>query len=462
MGPVLQGRVPAGKEAARSHGRSAAAPTGILSTMRITLDYGTSGLTADLPEDCTVVRPDESRPLADPASALLEALRRPMSGATLAELARPGQRVVIAVPDGTRPHPQRAVIEAMLTELARVGADGDVAVLVAGGTHQADPPDVIQTMLGRQVLDRCEVAIHDCRDAENLVALGAAAPPAADVEVALDRRWVEADLRLSTGLVEPHLFAGFSGGPKLVAIGTAGLETVMALHKGSRVGEPQATWGVVEGNPVHDAIRAVAALAPPHFSVEVVLGSAKRLTHVFAGTTAAAHQAAAAIARQTTMRRVDQRFPLVITSGGGYPLDQNFYQAIKGVSAAAEIVADGGTIVLAAECRYGLPNSAVYQEVLRPDEDIRLANARILQSDEVVPDQWQVQVQTRIQAQARVLVEAAGLTPADLATARLEPVDDIAAFVRAARRKEPRLPIAVLPHGPYCIPFLAERGVREQ
>lgn len=423
--------------------------------MQITLDYGTTGLTVDLPDDCTVVLPVESRPLADPAGALIEALRRPIAGAALAELARPGQRVVIAVPDGTRPHPQRAVVEAMLAELQRAGADDHVTVLVAGGTHYADPPEVIEAMLGPEVLSRCELAIHDCRDGAQLVSLGAAGPPAADVQVALDRRWVEADLRISTGLVEPHLFAGFSGGPKLVAIGSAGLETVMRLHHGRRVGEPRATWGVVEGNPVHDAIRAVAALAPPAFSLEVVLDSAKRLTHIFAGPTADAHRAAAAVARQTTMCEVERRFPLVITTSGGYPLDQNFYQAIKGVAAAAEIVAEGGTIVLAAECRYGLPSSVVYDEVLRPAEDIRLANARILQSDEVVPDQWQLQVQARIQANARVLVSSSGLCGADLATARLEPVDDIAAFVRAARDKDPGLPIAVLPHGPYCVPFLS-------
>ena len=423
--------------------------------MQITLDYGATGLTVDLPDDCAVILPEDCPPLADPAGALVEALRRPVTGPALAELAQPGQHVVIAVPDGTRPHPQQAVIEAMLVELARAGADGDVTVLVAGGTHYADPPEVIEAMLGPEVLRRCKVAIHDCRDAAQLVSLGTAAPPAADVQVSLDRRWVEADLRISTGLVEPHLFAGFSGGPKLVAIGTAGLDTVLALHNGRRVGESLATWGVIEGNPVHDAIRAVAALVPPHFSLEVVLDSAKRLTHVFAGQTAAAHQAAAAIARQTTMRRVDRTFPLVISSSGGYPLDQNFYQAIKGVSAAAEIVSEGGTIILAAECRYGLPNSAMYNDMLRPGEDIRLANARILESDQTIPDQWQVQVQARIQARARVLVNASGLGPDDLALARLEPVGDITAFVKAAREKDRELPIAVLPHGPYCVPFLA-------
>jgi nickel-dependent lactate racemase len=313
----------------------------------------------------------------------------------------------------------------------------------------------MEAMLGPEVLRRCKVAIHDCRDASNLVPLGPAAPPADDVPVALDRRWVEADLRISTGLVEPHLFAGFSGGPKLAAIGTAGLETVMALHNGRRIGAPKATWGVVDGNPVHDAIRAVAALAPPHFSVEVVIDPEKRLIRAFAGQTAAAHQAAAVVARQATMCRVERRFPLVISTGGGYPLDQNIYQAVKGVAAAADIVTDGGTIILAAEARCGLPSSGMYTSVLQPGEDIRLANARILESDHVVPDQWQLQVQARVQARARVLLKSSGLSPADIATARLEPVDDIAAFVKAARDEDPSLPIAVLPHGPYCVPYLA-------
>jgi nickel-dependent lactate racemase len=269
---------------------------------------------------------------------------------------------------------------------------------------------------------------------------------------------VEADLRLSTGLVEPHLFAGFSGGPKLVSPGLASLDTVLALHNGRRVGDPNATWGILEGNPAHDAIRAVAETCPPHFSLEVVLDSAKRVTHAFAGAPWSAHAAACEVARRTTMRRVDRRFSLVITTSGGYPLDQNLYQAVKGVSAAERIVSDGGTIILAAECRNGLPDAAMYTGLLRRDEDIRLANARILATEEVLPDQWQVQVQARIQARARVLVKAAGLTADEIAVARMEPVDDIAAFVRAARAADPALPIAVLPHGPYCVPYFAEGG----
>jgi nickel-dependent lactate racemase len=183
----------------------------------------------------------------------------------------------------------------------------------------------------------------------------------------------------------------------------------------------------------------------------VVLDSVSSLP-TFSPAAAAAHRAAE-VAKQTTMRRVDRNSAGDHVSGG-YPLDQNFYQAIKGVAAAAEIVTDGGTIILAAECRYGLPSGGMYEMVLKPGEDIRQANARILASDGVVPDQWQLQVQARIQARARVLVRTSGIGPKELALARLEPVTDISVYVEAARQEDPEIPIAVLPHGPYCVPFV--------
>ena len=293
----------------------------------------------------------------------------------------------------------------------------------------------------------------------NLVPLGPAAPPAADVPVALDRRWVEADLRISTGLVEPHLFAGFSGGPKLVAIGTAGLDTVMALHNGRRVGEPRATWGVVEGNPVHDAIRAVAALAPPHFSLEVVLdsGQAPHPRRSPAPPRPPTRRRPPSPV-ETTMRRVDRRFPLVITSSGGYPLDQNFYQAIKGIVGGRghrhrrRHDHPGGRMPLRSA-----RTPACTRTCCGPAKTSALANARILESDQVVPDQWQLQVQARIQARARVLVQVIRALAADIGTGPAGAGRRHRRVRQAARDKDPALPIAVLPHGPYCVPFLAER-----
>ncbi|MFH0916704.1 MAG: nickel-dependent lactate racemase [bacterium] len=419
--------------------------------MKVYLDYGDGRLEVDLPDDATVIEPQETKPLRDPAAALLRALREPISGPPLHELVRPGDRVAISVCDGTRPQPREVMLGAILSELTDHGAAEDVTVLIASGTHRLGTSDEIRTMLGEEVLRRCQVICHDCRETGQLLPMGTVA---GDVPVALNRTWVEADVRISLGLMEPHSFAGFSGGPKMIAPGLAALETVLALHNARRIGDPRATWGVVEGNPVHDAIRATAATAPPAFSVDVLLDSRQRITHVFSGELFAMHARACEVARRLTMRRVPRRFPLVITSSSGYPLDQNLQQALKGVSAAAEIVTDGGTIVCAAECRNGLPNEQLYTGVLQVSEDIRDAHARILKADSVIPDQWQVQLQAQVQERARVLVKTYGVTPAQLRVAHLEGMDDINAFVRTELERNPTLPIAVLPSGSQCIPFV--------
>ena len=176
--------------------------------------------------------------------------------------------------------------------------------------------------------------------------------------------WVSADLRITTGFVEPHFFAGFSGGPKMVAPGLAGMDTTLELHNARRIGDPRATWGVCEGNPVHDAVRAIAAATGVGFSLDVLLDREQRITRAFGGPVLEMHAPSAAVARQEAMRAVPDRFDIVVTSNSGYPLDQNLYQAIKGISAAAEIVRDGGTIICAAECRDGLPDHGNYAQLL--------------------------------------------------------------------------------------------------
>lgn len=419
--------------------------------MKVYLDYGDGQLEVDLPDGAAVIEPQETEPLRDPAAALLRALREPISGPPLHQLVRPGDHVAISVCDGTRPQPREVMLKAILSELTHYGAAQRVTVLIASGTHRLGTSDEIRRMLGEEVLRACEVISHDCRETSQLLPMGTVA---GDVPVALNRSWVEADVRISTGLMEPHSFAGFSGGPKMIAPGLAALETVLALHNARRISDPRATWGIVEGNPVHDAIRAVAATAPPTFSVDVLLDSRQNITHVFSGELFAMHSRACDVARQVSMRSVSRRFPLVITSSSGYPLDQNLQQALKGVSAAAEIVTDGGTIVCAAECRNGLENEELYTSLFQSNEDARDVNARILHSDTVIPDQWGVQLQTRVQERARVLVKTSGVTPAQLRIAHLEGIDDINAFVRTELKRDPKLPIAVLPSGSQCIPLL--------
>jgi nickel-dependent lactate racemase len=417
----------------------------------VQLAYGSTGLTVSLPDTTEVVVPEPRPGVRDPLATLLAALREPVAGPRVRDLARPGQRVAVSACDVTRPQPRAVMLRALLAELDGIVEPADVTILVATGTHRRSSPAELEAMFGADLVRQVEIVDHDARDAGSLVDLGRAG----DVPVRLNRRWVEADLRITTGFVEPHFFAGFSGGPKMVAPGLAGLETVLALHDARRIGDPRATWGICEGNPVHDDIRAVAALAPPHLALDVLLNARQEITHAFAGELFAMHAAAREVARDTAMRRVDRPFDVVITTNAGYPLDQNLYQSIKGISAAAEIVADGGLIVCAAECRDGLPDHGEYARLLAAGTSIRDVRRRIEAAAVTIPDQWQVQIQARVQERVRVLVHAAALTPEQLRAAHLEPAADIEATVADAIRGRPDLRVCALPEGPQTIAYVA-------
>ncbi len=235
-----------------------------------------------------------------------------------------------------------------------------------------------------------------------------------DVPVWLNRRWVEADVRITTGFVEPHFFAGFSGGPKMVAPGLAGLETTLTLHDAARIGHPSARWGITEGNPVHDDVRAIAAATGTDFSLDVILDGEQQIVQAFGGELFAMHRAACAVAKEVAMRAVPVPFDVVVTSNSGYPLDQNLYQAVKGMSAAAQVVKAGGLIVCAAECRDGFPDHGSYRSELAAAASPQALLDSIRGRTETVPDQWQIQIQADIQTHARVVVHTSYLSDEDL------------------------------------------------
>jgi nickel-dependent lactate racemase len=343
------------------------------------------------------------------------------------------------------------MLRAILDELDGIIPPEDVTILVATGTHRRSTEGELDGLLGADIRARCPVVDHDARDRSTHVDLGVVD----DVPVLIDRTWVEADLRITTGFVEPHFFAGFSGGPKMVAPGLAGLETTLALHDARRIGNPRATWGVCEGNPVHDAIRRVAATAPPQFSVDVLLNDEQAITAAFGGAMSEMHAEARTHARREAMVRVDAPFDVVVTTNSGYPLDQNLYQAVKGMSAAAEIVRDGGTIICAAECRDGLPEPSAYADLLA-QRGTPAALLELIESSPVtIPDQWQVQIQARVQSRARVLVRTDGLTPDQVRGAHLEVVDDIGGLVADLVRGQRDARVCVMPEGPQTIAYLA-------
>jgi nickel-dependent lactate racemase len=421
--------------------------------VKVELAYGETGLVVDLPSDrTTVVVPRRVEAVADERIAVLDALRRPTVGAPLRDRVRPGQRVAISICDGTRPQPRHIVVPAVLDELEGLIDADDAVVLVATGTHRGNTPAELDAMLGRDILDRVRVVNHDARADASLRWVGQLAD---DVPVWLNREWLDADVRITTGFVEPHFFAGFSGGPKMVAPGLAGLDTVLALHDARRIGDERATWGVTAGNPVHDAVRAIAASTGVDFAVDVLLNRDQRIIEVFAGDLLEEHTAACASARRVAMSPVPSAFDVVITTNAGFPLDQNLYQCVKGMAAGASIVRPGGTLICVAECRDGFPDHGLYRDVLAsepsPEALLRAIEART----ETVPDQWQVQVQARVQSTARVLLHTSGLTATDLAAAHIEHTADVGATVRdELARLGPDAILCALPEGPQTIPYV--------
>jgi nickel-dependent lactate racemase len=425
--------------------------------MRIHLAYGRTGLDVDLDPDRTdVVRPAHRIAAVDPSVELRRALREPVAGPPLRDRVPAGSTVAISVCDVTRAQPRGLMVQAILAELDGLVARTDVTIIIATGTHRANTDAELRAMLGDGLVDSVRIVNHDARDPATLVWRGTHA----GVPVWLNRDWCAADVRITTGFVEPHFFAGFSGGPKLVVPGLAGLDTVLVLHDATRIGSDHATWGVTEGNPVHDDIRAVVgAVGGVTYALDVTLDDDQHIVSAHGGDLFAMHAAACAEVMAAAMVAVPGRYDVVVTTGSGYPLDQNLYQSVKGMSAAAAVVKPGGSILCVSECADGFPDHGSYRAVLSSAASPAELLAQIAARSVTVPDQWQVQVQAKIQVLADVSVATAGLTAADLAQAHLghvEPTPDaIAAWATAAlARAGAGARICVLPEGPQTVPYV--------
>ena len=413
--------------------------------MRVGLAYGRYGTTVEVPADAEVIAPVEEPGLDDEAASIVAALRQPLLGGSLQDLTDGSERVAVVFPDLTRPMPNRTVLPPLLAELARAGVPDDhITLLCATGTHRQATASEMEELVGPEIMARYVIVDHDgTSDAH--VAVGAVDGTA----VLLQREYVEADLRIVTGFVEPHFFAGFSGGPKAVCPGLAANTTILEAHHPRRIADARATFVTREGNPVHDFVRAAVALAPPHLSLDVAINRNRQVTAVFAGPLPAAHDAACAHVQSAAVRVVDAPFDLVVSTNGGFPLDRNLYQAVKGMAAAERIVRPGGIIVMAAACEDGVPAGGAFARLLAdastPSDLVGASGAPEL-------DRWQAQVLGRVLDRAEVVLFADGL-PGDApvsALFSLAPELD-GAVASALGRLGPGARVAVMPQGPLTV-----------
>lgn len=420
--------------------------------MRVDLPYGQGVLAVEVPDDAVVVSPADLPGLADQRAAVVAALSSPWSGPPLAELVGPGDRVVVVFPDITRPMPNRTVLPPLLAQLELGGAGPDrVELLCATGTHRPATPAELAELVGQDVVDRYRVHQHRADDGQH-VEVGRVD----GVAVRLDARYLAADVRICTGFVEPHFFAGFSGGPKGVCPGLADTATVLEAHSPARIADARATWLRVEGNPVHDFVRAAVELSPPSLSLDVAINNRRQLTAVFAGPLPGAHRAACELVERTAVARLDHPFEVVVATNAGYPLDRNLYQSVKGMAAAERVVADGGTVVMAAACADGVPGNGGFARLLSssggPDE---LAGP----AGRAEPDRWQAQVMGRVLRRAQVWLHADGLSDDEVRAAHLRPVSDVSAAVaEAVAEAGPGARCCVLPQGPLTVAGVGGRG----
>ncbi len=421
--------------------------------MRIQLAYGKTGLPLDLPEawNVTVVEPRFVPALADPPAALAEALRRPIESPPLAGLVKPTAKVGIIFNDITRPTPDHLMIPAILAELEHVPPE-NVTLFNALGTHRPNTEAELRGMLGDRPVDTYRIVQNNSFDPETQVHLGTTRR---GHEIWLNRELMACDVKILTGFIEPHFFAGFSGAGKAIMPGMAGQRTVLGNHDAGMIGDPRATWGFTWGNPIWEEVREVALKAEPTFLLNVTLNKNKEITGVFAGSLDAAHTAGCAFVKETAMVPVPRPFNIVITTNSGYPLDLNLYQAVKGMSAAAQVVREGGAIIVAADCWDGIPDHGLYGELLAEATSPRELLERIHSPGFLKQDQWQAQIQAQIQIKADVYVRTDNLTGDQIRRALLEPSHCIEDTVAELRQKYgPDSTICVLPEGPQTIPYV--------
>lgn len=396
-----------------------------------------------------VIVPRTERALEDPRAAFAHACLHPIATPPLRDIIRPSDTVVIVTCDGTRALPNDVLIPWLLEALPV--PEDRVTILLGNGTHRANTPEEIAAMFGEDVVRRVRIFNHDGYDPECNTHLGHTASGA---PIWLDKRYVEASKRIVLGFIEPHFFAGFSGGAKAVAPGIAGVESILHLHGFDLIAHANSTWGVMEGNRVQEAIHAMARACPPDFLVNVALDTAKRITAVFAGDYVAAHGVGCAHVRDHAMVPVPHRFPLVVTSNSGFPLDQNLYQTVKGMSAAVRIIAEDGVIVMASECRDGIPAHGQFGTMLRqaPDAHCLEAMLRALPSPRL--DQWQAQIFAHILARHEVVLYSQ-LDPDTARACLITPATDLAATIKERIERRGRgIPVAVLPEGPLAAPYV--------
>jgi len=420
--------------------------------MDVRMAYGKNGITARIPDENTVgvIHMNPVTPLADPEAAARRALCEPIGGRPLSEIARNRSSAVVVISDITRPVPNPLILPPILETLEQAGIPrNQITILIGTGIHRPNLGDELIHLVGERIAKQYRIENHYSEDPNTNEFFGYAG---SDIPIYLDKHYLHADLKILTGLVELHLMAGYSGGRKAVLPGIVSLETMKHMHGYRMIQQDEVCNGRLHGNPFHEIAVETARKTGVDFILNVTLNEQRQVTGVFAGDLEAAHEQACALVEQCALVPIAEPVDIVVTTGGGFPLDKTLYQTLKGFVGALEAVKPGGTVILAARNDEGA-GSAEFEELLRrlqsPMDYYRLT----VELNYIAKDQWMVQELVNGLHRCEFLYYTEGISDNDLRDFLITPIPSIeAGIAQALARHGTDATILVIPEGPYVVP----------
>ena len=419
--------------------------------MKLRMDYGKDGIWLEFPERVFMVGKLNVKSLENPEEKLMESLRHPVDSPPLHDLAVGRKRACIVISDNTRPVPNEFLLNGIISEIE----DGVeiIDILIANGIHEKLNETAIEELVGSDIATKYRVINHDAFDMENLEFLG---KTERDLPIYVNKIYLTADLKILTGLIEPHFMAGYSGGRKSICPGISGYETVKYFHSPMLLESPRSDNCIIEGNPVHEEALFIAKTAGVDFIVNVTLDFEKRITGVFAGDLERAWLEGVRFASTYLEYPVDRQFKVVITSNGGYPLDRNYYQTVKGLVASARLVKEGGVIIILSECRDGL-GSEHFKENLALLRKMGLDDyiTHISKVENFTVDQWEVEELVKVLRKvSKIFMYSEGLNEEEFKLSFTEKIDKDDILKIVEKYSDDYEDVAIMPYGPYVIPML--------
>ena len=419
--------------------------------MKIKIDYGKNGLWIDVPDKnlTKILSMKKSKAIENSMERVTNALESPIGSMPLAQIAQGKKTACIVICDITRPVPNKILLPPILSTLQESGIQREnITILIATGIHRPNLGDELVYLVGEKIASNYRIVNHYARKAETHTHLG---KTSRGTDVLVDSTYINADLKITTGFIEPHLMAGFSGGRKLICPGISSIDTVKVMHSPKILEHPNAREGMIEGNPFHQESLEIAKMAGMDFIVNVALNENKQVIGIFAGDMELAHEQGMAFVGEQVCDTVSAPVDIVITTSAGFPLDATFYQSIKGLTAALPIVKEGGTIILAAECQEGL-GSPEFSQLIRETPDIDLFMRNIYRDDYFVIDQWQFEEFAKVLRKVDVYLINDGISKQNREKMLTTSVNSVEEGIEMALdRHGDNAEIAVIPKGPYVL-----------